>query len=206
MTDSTYIRNYNSKRLRIQTDTYDTIQVVRTSGTGGSSIAFYNGGGTYRGSIGCTANSWFSFDTGTATANQNVVEISTAGGIHSKAEITAKASGSDIRLKKDIQAFHAMGIIRKFRSVKYHWNDIAKANSEVYNNDYWQFGLIAQDLLAGGYEQWVRDVFHDYYTIAYERLIPVVWKGLQEVDSEVIRLRRRVEQLEREIYELKKTA
>lgn len=206
MVDSTYIRNYNAKRLRIQTDTYDTIQVVRTSSTGGSSIAFYNNGGTYRGSFGCTANSWFSFDTGTATANQNVVEISTAGGIHSKAEITAKASGSDIRLKKDIQAFHAMGIIHKFRSVKYHWNDIAKANSEVYNNDYWQFGLIAQDLLAGGYGQWVRDVFHDYYTIAYERLIPVVWKGLQEVDSEVIRLRRRVEQLEKELYELKKTA
>lgn len=206
MTDSAYIRNFNAKRLRIQTDTYDTIQVVRTSSTGGSSIAFYNNGGTYRGSFGCTANSWFSFDTGTATANQNVVEISAAGGIHSKAEITAKASGSDIRLKKDIQAFHAMGIIHKFRSVKYHWNDIAKANSEVYNNDYWQFGLIAQDLLAGGYGQWVRDVFHDYYTIAYERLIPVVWKGLQEVDSEVIRLRRRVEQLEKELYELKKTA
>lgn len=206
MTDSAYIRNFNAKRLRIQTDTYDTIQVVRTSSAGGSSIAFYNNGGTYRGSFGCTANSWFSFDTGTATANQNVVEISSAGGIHSKAEITAKASGSDIRLKKDIQAFHAMGIIHKFRSVKYHWNDIAKANSEVYNNDYWQFGLIAQDLLAGGYGQWVRDVFHDYYTIAYERLIPVVWKGLQEVDSEVIRLRRRVEQLEKELYGLKKTA
>ena len=36
MTDSSYIRNYNSKRLRIQTDTYDTIQLVRTSGSGGS--------------------------------------------------------------------------------------------------------------------------------------------------------------------------
>jgi hypothetical protein len=196
MEDSNFIRNFGSKRLRIQTDTYDTLQLVRSSGSGGSSIAFYNGGGTFRGQLGVSASSWFSFDTGTATANQNVVEISPAGGIHSKAEITAKASGSDIRLKKDIQNYNAMSIINKFRSVKYHWNDIAKANSEVYNNDYDQFGLIAQDLIAGGFEQWVRDVFHDYYTVTYERLIPVVWKGLQEVDDEVTRLKKRVRELE----------
>lgn len=205
MQDSSYIRNYNSKRLRIQTDTYDTLQLVRTSGSGGSSIAFYNGGGNFRGQLGCTANSWFSFDTGTATANQNVVEISPAGGIHSKAEITAKASGSDIRLKKDIQNYNAMSIINKFRSVKYHWNDIAKANSEVYNNDYDQFGLIAQDLIAGGFEQWVRDVFHDYYTVTYERLIPVVWKGLQEVDDEVTKLKREVARLNKRVEELEKS-
>lgn len=205
MQDSTYIRNYGSKRLRIQTDTYDTLQLVRSSGSGGSSIAFYNGGGTFRGQLGVTASSWFSFDTGTATANQNVVEISPAGGIHSKAEITAKASGSDIRLKKDIQNYNAMNIINKFRSVKYHWNDIAKANSEVYNNDYDQFGLIAQDLIAGGFGQWVRDVFHDYYTVTYERLIPVVWKGLQEVDDEVTKLKREVARLNKRVKELEKS-
>ena len=199
MEDSNFIRNFGSKRLLIQTDTYDTIRLVRTSNSGGSSIAFYNGGGTFRGQLGVNASSWFTFDTGTATANQNVVEISTAGGIHSKAEITAKASGSDIRLKKDIQNYNAMNIINRFRSVKYHWNDIAKANSEVYNNDYDQFGLIAQDLIAGGFEQWVRDVFHDYYTVTYERLIPVVWKGLQEVDDEVTRLKKRVRELEKRL-------
>ena len=199
MQDSNFIRNFGGKRLRIETDTYETLQLVRSSGSGGSSIAFYNGGGTFRGQLGVNASSWFSFDTGTATANINVVEISPAGGIHSKAEITAKASGSDIRLKKDIQNYNAMSIINRFRSVKYHWNDIAKANSEVYNNDYDQFGLIAQDLIAGGFEQWVRDVFHDYYTVTYERLIPVVWKGLQEVDDEVTRLKKRVRELEKRL-------
>lgn len=205
MEDSNFIRNYGGKRLRIQTDTYDTLQLVRSSGSGGSSIAFYNGGGTFRGQLGVNASSWFSFDTGTATANINVVEISPAGGIHSKAEITAKASGSDIRLKKDIQNYNAMNIINKFRSVKYHWNDIAKANSEVYNNDYDQFGLIAQDLIAGGFKQWVRDVFHDYYTVTYERLIPVVWKGLQEVDDEVTKLKREVARLNKRVKELEKS-
>lgn len=205
MQDSNFIRNYGGKRLRIQTDTYDTLQLVRSSGSGGSSIAFYNGGGTFRGQLGVSASSWFSFDTGTATANINVVEISPAGGIHSKAEITAKASGSDIRLKKDIQNYNAMNIINKFRSVKYHWNDIAKANSEVYNNDYDQFGLIAQDLIAGGFGQWVRDAFHDYYTVTYERLIPVVWKGLQEVDDEVTKLKREVARLNKRVKELEKS-
>lgn len=205
MKDSNFIRNFGSKRLRIQTDTYDTLQLVRTSGSGGSSIAFYNGGGTFRGQLGVNASSWFSFDTGTATANINVVEISPAGGIHSKAEITAKASGSDIRLKKDIQNYNAMNIINRFRSVKYHWNDIAKANSEVYNNDYDQFGLIAQDLIAGGFGQWVRDVFHDYYTVTYERLIPVVWKGLQEVDDEVTKLKKEVARLNKRVKELEKS-
>ena len=205
MEDSNFIRNFGSKRLRIQTDTYDTLQLVRTSGSGGSSIAFYNDGGTFRGQLGVNAASWFSFDTGTATANINVVEISPAGGIHSKAEITAKASGSDIRLKKDIQNYNAMNIINRFRSVKYHWNDIAKANSEVYNNDYDQFGLIAQDLIAGGFGQWVRDVFHDYYTVTYERLIPVVWKGLQEVDDEVTKLKKEVTRLNKRVKELEKS-
>ena len=205
MEDSNFIRNFGGKRLLIQTDTYDTLRLVRTSGSGGSSIAFYNGGGTFRGQLGVNASSWFTFDTGTATANQNVVEISPAGGIHSKAEITAKASGSDIRLKKDIQNYNAMNIINRFRSVKYHWNDIAKANSEVYNNDYDQFGLIAQDLIAGGFEQWVRDVFHDYYTVTYERLIPVVWKGLQEVDDEVTKLKREVARLNKKVEELEKS-
>lgn len=205
MEDSNFIRNFGGKRLLIQTDTYDTLRLVRTSGSGGSSIAFYNGGGTFRGQLGMNASSWFTFDTGTATANQNVVEISPAGGIHSKAEITAKSSGSDIRLKKDIQNYSAMNIINRFRSVKYHWNDIAKANSEVYNNDYDQFGLIAQDLIAGGFGQWVRDVFHDYYTVTYERLIPVVWKGLQEVDDEVTKLKREVARLNKRVKELEKS-
>ena len=137
--------------------------------------------------------------------------ISTDGGIYAKNNITsnaniiangtvtAKASSSDIRLKTDIQGYDAMGIIRKFRSVKYHWNAIAKENSEVFNHDNWNYGLIAQDLLSGGYSQWVSDIFKDYYTIDYERLIPVVWKGLQEVDDEVTRLKKRVRELENKL-------
>ena len=137
--------------------------------------------------------------------------ISTEGGIYAKKNITssaniiatgaitAKASSSDIRLKTDIQDYDAMGIIRKFQSVKYHWNNLAKRNSEIFNHKKWNYGLIAQDLLSGGYSQWVSDIFKDYYTIDYERLIPVVWKGLQEVDDEVTRLKKRVRELEKRL-------
>lgn len=125
--------------------------------------------------------------------------IKSNGNIIATGAITAKASSSDIRLKTDIQGYDAMGIIRKFRSVKYHWNAIAKENSEVFNHDNWNYGLIAQDLLSGGYTQWVKDIFNDYYTIDYERLIPVVWKGLQEVDDEVTKLKKRVKELEKRL-------
>ena len=133
--------------------------------------------------------------TGRVTANN----FHAATNITANGAITAKASSSDIRLKTDIQGYDAMGIIRKFRSVKYHWNAIAKENSEVFNHDNWNYGLIAQDLLSGGYSQWVKDIFNDYYTIDYERLIPVVWKGLQEVDDEVTRLKKRVKELEKRL-------
>lgn len=157
--------------------------------------------------VGNTENTNFSTNTA----------ISTDGGIYAKnnitsnaniianGAITAKASSSDIRLKTDIQGYDAMGIIRKFRSVKYHWNAVAKENSEVFNHDNWNYGLIAQDLLSGGYTQWVKDIFNDYYTIDYERLIPVVWKGLQEVDDEVTKLRKEITRLNKKVEELEKS-
>lgn len=139
--------------------------------------------------------------TGRVTANN----FHAATNITANGAITARASSSDIRLKTDIQGYDAMGIIRKFRSVKYHWNAIAKENSEVFNHDNWNYGLIAQDLLSGGYSQWVKDAFNDYYTIDYERLIPVVWKGLQEVDDEVTKLKREVARLNKRVKELEKS-
>lgn len=157
--------------------------------------------------VGNTENTNFSTNTAISTdggiyAKKN---ITSSANIIANGAITAKASSSDIRLKTDIQGYDAMGIIRKFRSVKYHWNAIAKENSEVFNHDNWNYGLIAQDLLSGGYTQWVKDIFNDYYTIDYERLIPVVWKGLQEVDDEVTKLKKEVARLNKRVKELEKS-
>ena len=157
---------------------------------GSSGVAFYAGGSL------CAVMNTTGVGIGTISPSQ---KLHVAGNIIATGAITAKASSSDIRLKTDIQGYDAMGIIRKFRSVKYHWNAVAKENSEVFNHDNWNYGLIAQDLLSGGYSQWVKDAFNDYYTIDYERLIPVVWKGLQEVDDEVTRLKKRVRELEKRL-------
>lgn len=45
----------------------------------------------------------------------------------------------------------------------------------------------------------VSNVFKDYLTVKYERLIPICWKGLQEVDDEVTKLKKRVKQLEKRL-------
>lgn len=157
---------------------------------GSSGVAFYVGGSL------CAVMNTTGVGIGTSSPLQ---KLHVAGNIIATGAITAKASSSDIRLKTDIQGYDAMGIIRKFRSVKYHWNNLAKRNSEIFNHKKWNYGLIAQDLLSGGYSQWVSDIFKDYYTIDYERLIPVVWKGLQEVDDEVTRLKKRVRELEKRL-------
>lgn len=162
---------------------------------GSSGIAFYSDG-SLRAIINSTG-----MGIGDISPSQ---KLHVLGNIIATGAITAKASSSDIRLKTDIQDYDAMGIIRKFRSVKYHWNNLAKRNSEIFNHKKWNYGLIAQDLLSGGYSQWVSDIFKDYYTIDYERLIPVVWKGLQEVDDEVTKLRKEVVRLNKRISELEK--
>lgn len=126
------------------------------------------------------------------------------GNIEATGAVTAKSSSSDIRLKKNIKEYNALDIINKLKSVKYYWNDTAKANSPIFNDNEEHYGLIAQDLLTNGYSQWVSNCFKDYYVIQYERLIPVLWRGIQQVDNEVATLKKKIATLEKELSSVKR--
>ena len=144
---------------------------------------------------GGSSTTYASFTLGSITSNGNIAATG---------EVTAKASSSDIRLKTDITDYKALSIIRSHKSIKYHWNEVAKANADIFNDDYWHYGLIAQDVQKD-MPQMVSDVFKDYLVINYERLIPICWKGLQEVDDEVTKLKKRVKQLERRLQKYEST-
>lgn len=150
---------------------------------------------------------WGQSFNGTANVSGSltgVASITASGNITAAGAITAKSSSSDIRLKKNIKEYNALDIINKLKSVKYYWNDTAKANSPIFNDNEEHYGLIAQDLLTNGYSQWVSNCFKDYYVIQYERLIPVLWRGIQQVDNEVATLKKKIATLEKELSSVKR--
>lgn len=154
-----------------------------------------------------TRTIWGQSFNGTANVSGSltgVASITASGNITAAGAITAKSSSSDIRLKKNIKEYNALDIIHKLKSVKYYWNDTAKANSPIFNDNEEHYGLIAQDLLINGYSQWVSNCFKDYYVIQYERLIPVLWRGIQQVDNEVSTLKKKIATLEKELSSVKR--
>lgn len=154
-----------------------------------------------------TRTIWGQSFNGTANVSGSltgVASITASGNITAAGAITAKSSSSDIRLKKNIKEYNALAIIHKLKSVKYYWNDTAKANSPIFNDNEEHYGLIAQDLLINGYSQWVSNCFKDYYVIQYERLIPVLWRGIQQVDNEVATLKKKIATLEKELSSVKR--
>ena len=200
---ASYIYNKNNQRVLVADYRY-TILGYGTAGAGlptyidGSPI-YMRCGTSYIEALTIINNG----NVGIGT-NSPSVKLHVAGDIAATGEVTAKASSSDIRLKTDISDYKALSIIRSHKSIKYHWNAVAKANADVFNDDYWHYGLIAQDVQRD-MPQMVSDVFKDYLVINYERLIPICWKGLQEVDDEVTKLKKRVKQLEKRLQKYEST-
>lgn len=193
------------------------LDISSTSTFGGK--ATFNGGlsGTLTGSLSGNATTATTLQTSRTIWGQSfngagnvsgsltgVASITASGNITAAGAITAKSSSSDIRLKKNIKEYNALDIINKLKSVKYYWNDTAKANSPIFNDNEEHYGLIAQDLLINGYSQWVSNCFKDYYVIQYERLIPVLWRGIQQVDNEVATLKKKIATLEKELSSVKR--
>ena len=187
---------YNCTRPNTANTGYVCYAFVR-SGTYAFGLGYYNNE-----IVLSSANSSRQFNARWLQLNSSRLLIN--GNIEATGAVTAKSSSSDIRLKKNIKEYNALDIIHKLKSVKYYWNDTAKANSPIFNDNEEHYGLIAQDLLINGYSQWVSNCFKDYYVIQYERLIPVLWRGIQQVDNEVATLKKKIATLEKELSSVKR--
>lgn len=187
---------YNCTRPNTANTGYVCYAFVR-SGTYAFGLGYYNNE-----IVLSSANSSKQFNARWLQLNSSRLLIN--GNIEATGAVTAKSSSSDIRLKKNIKEYNALDIINKLKSVKYYWNDTAKANSPIFNDNEEHYGLIAQDLLINGYSQWVSNCFKDYYVIQYERLIPVLWRGIQQVDNEVATLKKKIATLEKELSSVKR--
>lgn len=187
---------YNCTRPNTANTGYVCYAFVR-SGTYGFGLGYYNNE-----IVLSSANTSRQFNRRWFQLNSSRLLID--GNIEATGAVTAKSSSSDIRLKKNIKEYNALAIIHKLKSVKYYWNDTAKANSPIFNDNEEHYGLIAQDLLINGYSQWVSNCFKDYYVIQYERLIPVLWRGIQQVDNEVATLKKKIATLEKELSSVKR--
>lgn len=187
---------YNCTRPNTANTGYVCYAMVR-SGTYAFGLGYYNNE-----IVLSSANTSKQFNARWLQLNSSRLLIN--GNIEATGAVTAKSSSSDIRLKKNIKEYNALDIIHKLKSVKYYWNDTAKANSPIFNDNEEHYGLIAQDLLINGYSQWVSNCFKDYYVIQYERLIPVLWRGIQQVDNEVATLKKKIATLEKELSSVKR--
>lgn len=187
---------YNCTRPNTANTGYVCYAMVR-SGTYAFGLGYYNNE-----IVLSSANTSKQFNARWLQLNSSRLLIN--GNIEATGAVTAKSSSSDIRLKKNIKEYNALDIINKLKSVKYYWNDTAKANSPIFNDNEEHYGLIAQDLLINGYSQWVSNCFKDYYVIQYERLIPVLWRGIQQVDNEVATLKKKIATLEKELSSVKR--
>lgn len=187
---------YNCTRPNTANTGYVCYAMVR-SGTYAFGLGYYNDE-----IVLSSANTSKQFNARWLQLNSSRLLIN--GNIEATGAVTAKSSSSDIRLKKNIKEYNALDIINKLKSVKYYWNDTAKANSPIFNDNEEHYGLIAQDLLINGYSQWVSNCFKDYYVIQYERLIPVLWRGIQQVDNEVATLKKKIATLEKELSSVKR--
>lgn len=153
-----------------------------------------------------TPISWYWMNgTSSGYANFTLGNLHAITGVWSDGYVSAKGQNtSDIRLKTNIKNFNATSIIKSLHPVSFKWNAIARKNSEVFDTDETQYGLIAQEVKAIAPWAAVDNMFKDgYMGVRYDKFIPVIMKAQIETIDEVTDLKRRVAKLEKENKRLK---
>lgn len=107
----------------------------------------------------------------------------TSGNIYALGEVTAY-SASDIRLKENISSVvSALPTIDKLNPVTYNWNSTAKELNNM-KTDGLEYGLIAQEL-EEVLPELVHPLYSNYKAIDYIKLIPLLIKGIQELNKKI---------------------
>ena len=107
----------------------------------------------------------------------------TSGNIYALGEVTAY-SASDIRLKKNINYItSALSTLDKLNPVTYNWNNTAKELNNT-KTDTLEYGLIAQEL-EDILPELVHPLYSNYKAIDYIKLIPLLIKGIQELNKKI---------------------
>ena len=107
----------------------------------------------------------------------------TSGNIYALGEVTAY-SASDIRLKENINSIaSALPTIDRLNPVTYNWNSTAKELNNMKTDDL-EYGLIAQEL-EDVLPELVHPLYSNYKAIDYIKLIPLLIKGIQELNKKI---------------------
>ena len=213
MTDSTWVRVYNSKGFRVSNDIYTTTKVIAVQGyqvgtstdmgwyyysTSGRIAAGLN---TARGvNIGnlLVSNAWA--DDSKVPTNG----IYSKGNIASAGEVSA-GNASDRRLKKNISTLseaETEHVLSALNPVSFTWNETAE---KLSNGD--RKG-IARSFVADEFLSLLpnagRKMWGDYDAIYTEQTVPYLVKGWQMHERRLSDHERRIQELEKENKELKR--
>lgn len=127
------------------------------------------------------------FTNSASSSGGNVASISNTGNLTCSGEVTAYSS-SDIRLKTNIKPIaSAIDVINKLNPVSYNWNSIAKELNPL-KGDSTEYGLIAQEL-EKVMPELVHEIYNEYKSIDYVKLVPILIKGMQELKAEINELK-----------------
>lgn len=216
MTDSTWIRAYNDKPVRISGGAsigcshFNVGLKIAASSHNGLEVT----GGNYTFGIGAHSNGnvcwWRGTSNPESSTNKSYVMIyngttwAFTGNIASAGEVSA-GNASDRRLKKDISTLSDMEtehVLSALNPVSFVWNSKAEELSNGRKRGI-AYSFVADEFLSllpnAGRKMW-----DEYDAIYTEQVVPYVVKGWQMHERRLSDHERRIQELERENKELKR--
>ena len=115
-------------------------------------------------------------------------------------EVTS-SSASDSRLKDNIEPISfALDFLGRVKTYEFEWNDTALSLNPLKTKK--GAGVIAQEIQHLD-SDFVHSIYGDYLGVDYERFIPYLIGGVNEVNSKTITLGKRLDDTDSEVYKLK---